>query len=101
MPPIVFHESTVAATSSWPEKASSTPSIANGPRRTAAFPSTVGEQYRKMAREARAHAGAATLLNVRQLHLQSAERLDEIVLGLERVAQAKARDESAKQESAG
>ncbi len=59
------------------------------------------EQYRKMAREARVLAGAASLPNVRQLHLRSAERLDEIVSGIERVARAKASNESAKREAAG
>ena len=63
--------------------------------------SDVIEQYRKMASEARFEAAAASLPNVRQLHLRSAERLDEIVSGLENVAHAKVRNESAKREAAG
>ena len=63
--------------------------------------SDVIEQYRKMASKARSEAAAATLPNVRQLHLRSAERLDEIVLGLESVAHAKVRNEIAKREAAG
>ncbi len=58
------------------------------------------EQYRKMASKARSDAAAASLPNVRQLHLRSAERLDEIVSGLESVAHAKVRNESAKREAA-
>ena len=58
------------------------------------------EQYRKMASKARSDAAAASLPNVRQLHLRSAERLDEIVSGLESVAHAKIRNESAKREAA-
>ncbi len=59
------------------------------------------EQYRKMAGKARSDAAAALLPNVRQLHLRSAERLDEIVSGLEKVAQAKVRNQNAKREAAG
>ncbi len=63
--------------------------------------SDVIEQYRKMASKARSDAAAASLPNVRQLHLRSAERLDEIVSGLESVAHAKVRNETAKREAAG
>lgn len=59
------------------------------------------DQYRMMADKARAEASAATLPNVQQLHLRSAERLDEIVSGLESVAHAKARNDNAKREAAG
>ena len=59
------------------------------------------EQYRKMASKARLDAAAASLPNVRQLHLRSAERLDEIVSVLESVAHAKVRNENAKREAAG
>ncbi len=59
------------------------------------------DQYRKMASKARSDAAAASLPNVRQLHLRSAERLDEIVSGLETVAHAKVRNESAKRAAAG
>ena len=58
--------------------------------------SDVIEQYRRMADKARGEAAAATLPNVRQLHLRSADRLDEIVIGLEKVLLAKARNEEAK-----
>lgn len=63
--------------------------------------SDIIEQYRRMAEKARSHAAAASLPNVRQSHLRSAERLDEIVSGLESVAHAKARNENAKREAAG
>jgi hypothetical protein len=53
-----------------------------------------------MADRARAEACAATLSNVRQLHLRSADRLDEIVLGLEKVSMAKSRNEEAKRSEA-
>ena len=59
------------------------------------------EQYRKMANKARLDAAAASLPNVRQLHLRSAERLEEIVSGLESVAHAKVRNDNAKREAAG
>lgn len=54
------------------------------------------EQYRKMANQARSAAEAAVLPNVRQLHLRSAERLEQIVAGIENVLLAKARNEEAK-----
>jgi hypothetical protein len=54
------------------------------------------DQYRRMADKARSEADAATLPNVRQLHLRSAARLDEIVAGMEMVLQAKLRNEDAK-----
>ena len=52
--------------------------------------------YRKLADKARSDARAASLLNVRQQHLRSAERLDEIISGLESVAGAKMRNDEAK-----
>ncbi|MEA1070908.1 hypothetical protein [Sphingomonas sp. LY160] len=58
--------------------------------------SGVVDQYRRMAEEARIYAEAASLPNVRRMHLQSAARLDEIIAGLERVAEAKVRNENAK-----
>lgn len=54
------------------------------------------EQYRRMAEKARSEAAAATLTNVRNLHLRSADRFDEIVTGLEQVSLAKVRNEEAK-----
>lgn len=53
-------------------------------------------QYRQLAQKARADAEAASLPNVQQLHLRSSERLDEIVLRLESVAEAKMRNDEAK-----
>ena len=58
--------------------------------------SDLANHYRKLADKARADAGAASLPNVRQLHLQSAERLDQIISGIVSVAQAKARNEEDK-----
>ena len=63
--------------------------------------SDVIEHYRKMANKARSDADAASLPNVRQLHIRSAERFDEIIEGLESVAHAKVRNESAKRAAAG
>ncbi len=61
--------------------------------------SDVIDQYRKMASKARSDGAAASLPNVRHLHLQSAKRLEDIVLGLESVAHAKVRNENAKREA--
>jgi hypothetical protein len=63
--------------------------------------SDVIEQYRKMAAKARAEAAAATLPNVQQLQLRSADRLDEIVRGMEKVLLAKSANEEAKRCAAG
>lgn len=63
--------------------------------------SDVIDQYRRMARKARSEAAASLLPNVRNMHLQSAERLDEIISGLESVAQAKVRNDNAKREASG
>jgi hypothetical protein len=54
------------------------------------------DHYRKLADKARSDAQAAALPNVQQLHLRSAERLDEIISGLESVAGAKMRNDEAK-----
>jgi hypothetical protein len=53
-----------------------------------------------MADKARAEASAASLPNVRQLHLRSADRFDEIVLRLEQVSLAKSRNDEAKRSDA-
>ena len=58
--------------------------------------SDLANHYGGETDKARADAGAASLPNVRQLHLQSAERLDQIISGIVSVAQAKARNEEAK-----
>jgi hypothetical protein len=55
----------------------------------------LSHQYREMAALARSSAASA-LENVKRLHLQSADRLDQIAHGLERVTRAKSRDEAAK-----
>ena len=54
------------------------------------------DDYQKLADKARSDAATASLPNVRQLHLRSAERLDAIILGLNSYAQAKSRNEEAK-----
>ena len=58
--------------------------------------SDVIDQYRKLADRARSDAATASLPKVRELHLHGAERLDEIISGLESVAKAKVRNEEAK-----
>lgn len=58
--------------------------------------STLSAQYRQMAVQARTDADAARLPNVQQVHLQSAERLHQMVLEIENVARAKARNDAAK-----
>jgi len=58
--------------------------------------SDVIDQYRKLTRKARSDAATALLPKVRELHLRSAQRLDEIISGLESVAEAKFRNEEAK-----
>ena len=57
---------------------------------------TLLDQYRQMAAKARSEADSAKLPNVQQLHLRSAERLNQIAQGLENVSKAKARNEAAK-----
>ncbi len=59
------------------------------------------DHYRKLAGKARADAASASLPNVREMHLSSAKRLDEIISGLESVAHAKVRNENAKREAGG
>ncbi len=54
------------------------------------------DQYRKLARKARSDAATASLPKVRESHLRSAERLHEIIVGLEIIAKAKVRNEEAK-----
>lgn len=60
--------------------------------------STLSDQYLQMAARARSDAEAAELPNVRQAHLRSAERLDQMVREIENVAGAKARNDAAKAE---
>ncbi len=54
------------------------------------------KQYQKLADKARSDAASAVLPKVRDLHLRSAGRLDELISGLESVAKAKVRNEKAK-----
>ena len=62
--------------------------------------STLPDQYRQMAAQARSDAEAAELPNVQQRHLRSAERLDHIAQEIENVAKAKARNDAAKEAEA-
>ncbi len=63
--------------------------------------SDIIDQYRKMADQARSDAAAASLPNVREVHLRSAERLDAIISRLDSVAQAKVRNDDAKRNGIG
>lgn len=58
------------------------------------------EHFRQLALEAREHAAASSLPQVTKRYLRSAEHFDEIVARLERVAQAKLRNEAARVNSA-
>ena len=57
---------------------------------------TQSEHYREMAAAARSEAEAAALPNVQEVHLRSAERLDQMVQNMENVAKAKVRNDDAK-----
>lgn len=59
--------------------------------------STLSDQYRQMAAQARSDAEAAELPNVQHRHLRSAERFDQIAEEIENVARAKARNDAAKE----
>jgi hypothetical protein len=54
------------------------------------------EHYRRLASEAREEAAASSLPQVRLRYLRSAEHFDGIIVGLEDVARAKARNEAAR-----
>jgi hypothetical protein len=56
------------------------------------------EHYRKLASEAREQAAASTLPQVKLRCLRSAEHFEEIIVGMEHVAKAKARNEAARSE---
>jgi hypothetical protein len=58
------------------------------------------EQYRQLASKAREQAATSSLPQVKQRYLRSAEHFDELVMGLEIVAQAKARNQAARAEGA-
>lgn len=58
--------------------------------------SYLSDHYRQMAAKARLDAETAALPNVKQLHSRSADRLDQIIQGMENVAEAKIRNEVAK-----
>ncbi len=53
--------------------------------------SEVIDQYQKLADKARSDAATASLPKVRELHLRSAERLDELISGLEKVRNEEAK----------
>lgn len=57
---------------------------------------TLSHQYRAMAKQARLDAQAALLPNVREAHLRSAGRFEEIARAHETTAAAKARNDAAK-----
>lgn len=56
------------------------------------------EQYRQLGAKAREQAAASTLPQVKQRYLRSAEHFDELVAGLESVAEAKSRNDAARAE---
>jgi hypothetical protein len=58
------------------------------------------EHYRKLALEARDQAAASTLPQVRLQYVRSAEHFDRIILGVENVAKAKARNGAARAKAA-
>ncbi len=59
------------------------------------------EQNRKLADKARSDAAAASLPNVREVHLRSAERLEEIIARINSISGAKSRNEQAKRDLEG
>ncbi len=59
------------------------------------------ESYRNMAEKARSEAESTSLPNVREKHLRSAERLDEMIARINSVAVAKTRNEEAKRSLTG
>lgn len=57
------------------------------------------EHYRQLASIAREQAAASSLPQVKLRYLRSAQHFDELVAGLEDVAQAKARNDAARAET--
>ena len=57
------------------------------------------EHYRQLALEAREKAAASSLPQVKLRYLRSADHFDELVATLDRVAQAKVRNEAARAEA--
>jgi hypothetical protein len=57
------------------------------------------EHYRELAEKAREQAATSSLPQVKLRYLRSAQHFDELVAGLENVAQAKARNEAARAET--
>jgi hypothetical protein len=55
------------------------------------------EQYRQSAAEARQQAAATTLPQVKQRCIRSAEHFDQLAAKLENIAQAKVRNEAARE----
>ena len=58
--------------------------------------SVQSEHYLQLALEARENAAASSLAQVKLQYLRSAEHFDELVARLDRVAQAKIRNEAAR-----
>ena len=56
------------------------------------------EHYRELASKAREQAAASSLPQVKIRYLRSAEHFDELVANLERVAEAKVRNDTARAE---
>jgi hypothetical protein len=59
------------------------------------------DHYRQLAAEALGQAQASSLPQVKMRYLRSAEHFENLVAGLERFAEAKARNEAARAEAAG
>ena len=59
------------------------------------------EQYRELASKARELAASSNLPRVKLRYLRSAQHFDELMAGLENIAQAKVRNEAARAESRG
>jgi hypothetical protein len=57
------------------------------------------EQYRELASRAREQAAGSNLPQVKLRYLRSARHFEELVDGLEKVAEAKARNEAARAET--
>jgi hypothetical protein len=56
------------------------------------------DYYQRLADKARSDAAEASLPNVRQRFLLSAERFDEMIARIHSIAQAKSRNEAAKRD---
>jgi hypothetical protein len=59
--------------------------------------SQLSDHYRQMAAKARSDADESALPNVKQLHSRSADRLDQLVQRMDNIAEAKTRNDNAKE----